>query len=344
MLSRFKPFVLVSLSCLIFFISLYAVSQLDYRAILFVRSLNDPVIQQLGNVGNHLGDGVTLVLLSLGFLLVGYVWKKDSFRQAGIDSLVAHAMAGIAVQIPKHLIGRPRPRFTHQDAFDYGPSFQGGLDAFPSGHSAASFAVAAVLARYFPKMSWLWYGAASFVGLSRFLRGSHFPTDVLAGAVLGYLVGYVCARSYKEWRRSIYQAIPPGLPLFVGGLALFWITFRQPLSGGWAVVMDWVGLVMLFGGIAVRWNVVWKNLYSSVSSKGVMFQGLLCMGLGLALTTHSILVVLLAGFAGVVWWIQFRGERETSIQPSMSREIFQSVFFVGAMIALRGLNGLIPLQ
>ena len=343
MLSRFKPFAIVFLSCLIFFISLYAVSQLDYRAILFVRSLNEPVIVQLGNIGNRLGDGVTLVLLSLGFFLVGYVWKKDAFRQTGIDSLVAHAIAGIAVQIPKHLLGRPRPRFAHQEAFEYGPSFQGGLDAFPSGHSTASFAVAAVLARYFPRMSWLWYGAASFVALSRFLRGSHFPTDVLAGAVMGYLVGYVCARPYREWRQSLYQALPQALPLLVGGLALFWITFRQPLSGGLAMAMDWAGLVMLFGGIAVRWNFVWKNLYALVPSQGVMFQGSLCIGLGLALTTHSLLVALLAGMASVVWWVQCFGEEEPVDQPSMAREIFLGVFLVGAMITLQGLNGLIPL-
>lgn len=245
---------------------MYALSQLDYQAILFVRSLHNPVIEQLGNIGNRLGHGETLILLSIGLFLAGYIWKKDLFRHAGIDTLAAHAVAGVAVQIPKHIIGRPRPRLTHVDAFEYGPSFQGGLDAFPSGHSAASFAVAAVLARYFPRMSWLWYGAACFVGVSRFLRGSHFPTDVLAGAVLGYLVGYVCARPYKEWRRSLYQALPPGLPLLIGGLAFFWITFRQPLSGGLAAGMDWLGLFMLFGGLVVRWNLVWSSLNGPVHS------------------------------------------------------------------------------
>lgn len=342
-MTRFRPFAIVALSSVIFSLSVYALSQLDYQAILFVRSLHDPVIERIGNFGNHLGHGVTLVLLSIAFFLVGYLWKKDAFRQAGIDSLVAHAVAGIAVQIPKHIIGRPRPRWTHQDAFEYGPSFQGGLDAFPSGHSTASFAVAAVLARYFPHMAWLWYGAASFVALSRFLRGSHFPTDVIVGAVLGYLVGYVCARPYKEWRTSLFQALPLGLPLLIGGLALFWITFRHQLSGGFAVGMDWVGLFMLFGGIAVRWNLIWHNLYVPVHSKGAMFQGTLLIGLGIALTTHSPLVVLLASLAGLVWWIRFLGEKEEMDQHFLAREILLSFFLVGVTVTFRGLNGLIPL-
>ena len=146
-MSRLKSLIIVFFSCTIFSISLYALSQLDYQAILFVRSIHNSIIEQIGNFGNHLGDGKLLVILSFGFLLLGLALKRDDFRQIGIDSLIAHALAGTAVQIFKHIIGRPRPRFTHQEAFGYGVSLQPGLDAFPSGHSTASFAVAAVLAR-----------------------------------------------------------------------------------------------------------------------------------------------------------------------------------------------------
>ena len=139
--SRLKPLAIIFLSCVIFSLSLFSLSQLDYQAILFVRSLHNPIIAQLGNIGNRLGHGGTLILVSIALFLVGYVWKKDIFRQVGIDTFVAHMAAGIAVQIPKHVIGRPRPRWTHQNAFEYGPTFQSGLDTFPSGHTTASFAV-----------------------------------------------------------------------------------------------------------------------------------------------------------------------------------------------------------
>ena len=342
-MSRLKPLIIVFFSCTIFSISLYALSQLDFPAILFVRSLHNSVIEQIGNLGNRLGDGKTLAILSFGFFLVGFGLKKDVFRQTGIDSLVAHALAGVAVQIFKHIIGRPRPRFTHQEAFGYGASLQSGLDAFPSGHSAASFAVAAVLARYFPTMSWMWYGVASFIGFSRYLRGSHFPTDVLVGAVLGYLIGYICARPYKEWRQSLYQALPKGLPLLVGGFALFWVTFHQPFSGGLAMGMDWLGLFMLFGGIVLRWNLIWNSPHVGVDSHNAMLRGTMLIGLGLALTTHSPLVVMLAGMVGLVWWICKMGEPENTRQSHLVREIFISLMLVGITVTFRGLNGLIPL-
>ena len=342
-MSRFKPIAIVFLSGLIFSLSMYGLFQLDYPAILFVRSIQDPLITHIGSFGNRLGDGETLVLISIGLFLTGYVWKRDAFRQAGIDSLVAHAIAGIAVQIPKHLIGRPRPRYTHHDAFEYGPSIQSGLDAFPSGHATASFAVAAVLARYFPRMAWVWYGAASFVGLSRFLRGSHFPTDVVAGAVLGFLVGYVCARPYKEWRHSLYQALPLGLPLLIGGLALFWISFRRPYLGGLAATMDWLGLLLLFGGFVLRWNLVWNKIHVSIDSKYRMIHGTLLIGLGLALTTNSPFVVLLACLGIVVWSLRFLDEEEIMEKHYVAREILLIIFIVGVTVTFRGLNGLIPL-
>ncbi|NJO83299.1 MAG: phosphatase PAP2 family protein [Blastochloris sp.] len=85
----------------------------------------------------------------------------------------------------KHLIGRPRPKFAHSGEWQLTPSWASGLDSFPSGHSAASFAVATVLAKRFPAVGPLCLGIAAFVALSRILRGSHFPTDVFGGAVVG---------------------------------------------------------------------------------------------------------------------------------------------------------------
>ncbi|MYJ53922.1 MAG: phosphatase PAP2 family protein, partial [Nitrospira sp. SB0672_bin_25] len=175
-MSRIKALSVVALSGGIALFCLYQLSQLDFQTVLLVRSLHDPFVARLGTIGNRLGDGLTLVLLSIGLWGIGYLRKHKAWQQAGIDGLVAHALAGLAVQSLKHLIGRPRPRWTHQEAFEYGPSWQGGLDAFPSGHAAASFTVAAVLARYFPEWKGLWYGAALYVGIARVVGGSHFPT------------------------------------------------------------------------------------------------------------------------------------------------------------------------
>ena len=214
-MSRYKALIVLLLSCTVYAVCLYQLAQVDFQTILVIRSLHSSFMEGLGTLGNRLGDGLTLIVLCVGLWGVGAIWKNKAYQRSGIDGVVAHAMAGIAVQILKHLIGRPRPRFTHQQAFDYGPSWQTGLDAFPSGHAAASMAVAAVLARYFPKGAWMWYGAAFFVGVSRVIRGSHFPTDVLGGALLGFLIGYVWARPLREWRVNLVQAVLQTLPFVV---------------------------------------------------------------------------------------------------------------------------------
>ena len=64
--------------------------------------------------------------------------------------------------------------------------------SFPSGHATGAFAVAAVFAWEFRERRWArWvaYGTASLVAVSRVGLGRHFPSDVLAGAVLGRSIG-----------------------------------------------------------------------------------------------------------------------------------------------------------
>ena len=100
---------------------------------------------------------------------------------------------------------------------------------------------------------------------------------------------------------------------------------------------------MLFGGIIVRWNLIRNNLYISDQSKGNMFRGTMLIGLGISLTTHSPLVVLLACMASCVWWMRDIEEQEEMRQMYLTREIFISVFLVVLTVTFRGLNGLIPM-
>jgi membrane-associated phospholipid phosphatase len=62
--------------------------------------------------------------------------------------------------------------------------------SFPSGHSAAAFALGTVLAAFYPRLAWLFWALAVGCACSRFIQFFHWPSDCLAGAVIGYL----CAR------------------------------------------------------------------------------------------------------------------------------------------------------
>jgi undecaprenyl-diphosphatase len=58
--------------------------------------------------------------------------------------------------------------------------------SMPSGHTAAAFLMAGVIAFCFPSLSLVAYIWATLIGLSRVFLGVHYPTDIVAGAVLGY--------------------------------------------------------------------------------------------------------------------------------------------------------------
>jgi undecaprenyl-diphosphatase len=61
--------------------------------------------------------------------------------------------------------------------------------SFPSGHTSAAFFVLSVATVFFPYLIPLLLFWAICVGMSRVIVGVHFPTDIVAGATLGYSVG-----------------------------------------------------------------------------------------------------------------------------------------------------------
>jgi undecaprenyl-diphosphatase len=146
-----------------------------------------------------LGEGWTALAL---LPLLG--WARTR-RFAGLLA------AGVAVQAVlvwglKQAVGRVRPWIALglQDHFGspHDPSF-------PSGHAAGCFCVAAFLALALPvawpdarRRAWAVAGLAGavavLIALSRVYLGVHFPSDVVAGAILGTLVGAVAGRLYAR--------------------------------------------------------------------------------------------------------------------------------------------------
>jgi membrane-associated phospholipid phosphatase len=123
--------------------------------------------------------GVPLVMSGIGLLNHDSVLLRKSIYIA--SSVV---VTGILTAVTKYTINRPRPYrtypFIEKEA-------SGGSPSFPSGHTSEAFALATSLSLTYPKWyiiapSFLWAGA---VGYSRMDLGVHYPSDVLAGAILG---------------------------------------------------------------------------------------------------------------------------------------------------------------
>ncbi|MGK0393851.1 MAG: undecaprenyl-diphosphatase [Alcanivorax borkumensis] len=135
---------------------------------------------RLARMVSRFGDGPFYVALTL------CIWGMD--RQGGSEFALT-AMVAYALEMPlfvllKHLIKRPRPA----DALESLSAFIQPADrfSFPSGHTAAAFVMASLLCVFYPPVIALALGLALMVGLSRVLLGVHYPSDIFAGAALGF--------------------------------------------------------------------------------------------------------------------------------------------------------------
>ena len=85
----------------------------------------------------------------------------------------------------------------------------GKILAWPSGHTSSSFTVAAVLDEiYGPEVGVPAYLAAGFVGYRMMDSGDHWASDVVFGAVLGYIVGHHVAGKDKALKVAGFDVVP----------------------------------------------------------------------------------------------------------------------------------------
>lgn len=130
-----------------------------------------------------------------GLYLFSFPAHNEHWRETGFLAGEAAVNSLVTVEALKYSLGRQRP----YQGNGSGGFFSGGT-SFPSEHAAAAWSVAGVIAHEYdgtlPKL--FAYGMASAVSFSRVRARQHFPSDVLVGSVLGYLVSQSVYRRHHD--------------------------------------------------------------------------------------------------------------------------------------------------
>lgn len=164
-----------------------------------LRKINVGRNKNLDNTFVFVSNSITPVsiLVPVSVLCEGFSRHDSTIKNKG---LYIGASMLICVGITyglKYAVDRPRPFVTYPDIEKVSDA---GSYSFPSGHTSDAFATATSLSLAFPKWyviapSYLW---ACSVGYSRMHLGVHYPSDVLAGAVIGASSALLCYKA-NQW-------------------------------------------------------------------------------------------------------------------------------------------------
>jgi membrane-associated phospholipid phosphatase len=146
---------------------------------------------------NYVNITAPLGLLTAGIIKHDKKLQKDAVFMIGgfiTSSIITHSL--------KAIVNRDRPYITYIyiDKKDSGGGY-----SFPSGHTSAAFCTATSLSLLFPKWyvigpAYLW---AASVGYGRMYQGVHYPTDVLAGALVGAGSAWLSYKAEKWYSKKM---------------------------------------------------------------------------------------------------------------------------------------------
>ncbi len=159
------------------------IASLDRAVTNAVASTETPTLDgPISRLSNAANDGWLWIAVAAMVALFGGRRGRRAALRALLALGVASATANLAV---KGLTRRERPQ-SHDDARGVAmPS----SSSFPSGHTASAFSFAAAMTSDTPWLALPLFGVAALVGYRRVHAGVHYPSDVIAGSVLGLTVG-----------------------------------------------------------------------------------------------------------------------------------------------------------
>ena len=171
-----------------------------------LRAINSPEELPSDDFFRFISDSEPYVIFAVpaGMATAGYFERDNSLLRNACTDIAALALSGGISMILKYSVNRDRPFVTYPDITKKSAA---GSPSFPSGHTSSAFATATSVSLAYPKWyiiapSFAWAGT---VGYSRMHLGVHYPSDVLAGALIGSGCAYL---AYKINQKLLKKKSP----------------------------------------------------------------------------------------------------------------------------------------
>lgn len=141
-------------------------------------------------------------------ILLGISWTKGGKRgKIAVIGVILLIIASdqTGYRLLKEFFARPRPCDILTDVIT--PVGCTGTYSFPSNHALNNFAAAFFFYKLFPKLKWVLFITASLVAISRVYLGLHYPSDIIGGALIGIVFGYIFSELALFVEKKFFTAI-----------------------------------------------------------------------------------------------------------------------------------------
>jgi undecaprenyl-diphosphatase len=137
------------------------------------------------------------ILILIGVFILYILWSGGKNARVTIGLLFITVIISDQTNsvFLKELFGRIRPCRT-LDGVRMLVDCGGGL-SFPSSHAVNNFAGATVISHFYQKQKYYWFSFAALVALSRPYVGVHYPSDIVAGSLVGIGIGYLMVKIWN---------------------------------------------------------------------------------------------------------------------------------------------------
>lgn len=144
-----------------------------------------PIVRDCFRLVSRLGDGVFWYTMLIGILLV----QGEDALLPVLHIIITGLSGTIVYRWLKGKTLRPRPYQVLQDVWLTGKPLD--YFSFPSGHTLHAAAFTSMTLAYFPALAMLVVPFSIMVAMSRVILGLHYPSDVLAGTVIGVAISLI---------------------------------------------------------------------------------------------------------------------------------------------------------